>query len=561
MGRRIYFFFLFAVIALQVYAQSDNSTKNTCGCDYLSMCNYTAKRNFGGKAYYGINRSEERGRYYRCENGIITLLWVEEVDVYSHSGSDYDIFSKTHSTIHYYDTEERYYTEEVLNYNLPVGGKWKVPETPWEYLVIAKNKTITVNGRQFKNVIQVRCTSGETMPFEQFAKDFYAKGSDKIYYEGRAISQAEDKYWAKGYGFLKSENVMDTVRINLTSNQISGKEAQASVEQITKHFLSTYAGVYANGSKQQLDIVSNGDSIKYMGLSQGGKVVFVFGIGKGPGQIDAYTRACDGKLNINGTMYDYKVTVSNCQGKEADFNPKVKTVRFQNEFYQYLGESVTLTFPGTQEYGYNKPTIIFPDNFSHSNFNAYNSGNTTRTNSISNLSASEIADEVKRSYKIQEGKLVNGGSIEQALLGTWIFTESVGSKIDSYYDVYRFFKDGTFEQTIFMDGRPERPAQYFVRDKGLWRIINKKLVLLGTLESELERYTQDYILKKLKTADDIKVFTSEWPYTIRQDRRSGKDLLSFSIKQGIQQGNKKEYEKSSEITFKALQMRWKRIVK
>jgi hypothetical protein len=547
--------------AIQGHTQVKTPSQNTCGCDYLPLCNYTAKRTFGGTTYYGIDGSEKNGRYYRCENSKVTLLWIELVDVPAGTGSDYDPFTNTHTTIHYYDTEERYYTEQVLDYSLPIGAKWKVPNSPWEYVVISKSKSLTVKDKQYNDVIQLRCTSGETMTFSNYVKELYAKGSDNLYYEGRAITRAEDKYWAKGYGFLKSENTMDTVKKELVAKITSGKIPQATPEQIRQHLLANFSGVYANHTKKALIALPNGTPVRYLGIKQSGNVVFIDGIAKASPQLEAYTNACDGTIEFTGTMYDYKVTIKNCEGASAGLNENTKSFRFSNVSYNYLDESITLTFPGTAATSYQKPTIIFPGQFSHKAFLNYNAGNDNRTTPTSSLNPTQIADKVRTLHKAQEERLSSAGTIEPAFIGTWMNVESIGSKPDLYYDVYRFFDDGTFEQILFSDGRPDRPVTHIVRDKGMWRIMNKKLVLLGTLESELRRYSQEQFLKQIKTVDEITVNTSQWDYTIRVDRRNQKDLLSFGSRYGSQKEKKKEYEKTTESAYKILQSKWNKLQK
>lgn len=205
---------LFAIISVWAtgvaFSQTTSKTGNNCGCDYMNWCNYTALYTYKGQKYYGINRSEKDGDYYRCANGLVTKLHVYQVTVFAGNTEDYNPFTNTTTITRHYEDEDRYKLTTILKYGAPVGASWTSPGSDWQFRIAETLPSYVYEGRAYKNVIKVRTVIGYNASYLQHLKT-RKENVRTAYYMGQRITQAVDHYWAKNVGYLHQQESWEAI--------------------------------------------------------------------------------------------------------------------------------------------------------------------------------------------------------------------------------------------------------------------------------------------------------------------------------------------------------------
>lgn len=156
-------------------------TKN-CGCDYFPLCKYDKTRSFMGELWKGF---ENNGRitYYQCAKGILK--------------AKYELFDN------FEGNSLGFATYTAFKENEPKGSSWK--ETVdingakyyYEHIIIQKNSSIKVDGREYSDAIKVR-------KIVQAAS---------LFYQGvpQNLMQIEygHTYYVKGVGAFTGKNVVE----------------------------------------------------------------------------------------------------------------------------------------------------------------------------------------------------------------------------------------------------------------------------------------------------------------------------------------------------------------
>ncbi len=510
------------------------TTGNNCGCDYMPLCNYTAKITYKKLVYYGINGSENRSTYYRCEGGIVTMLWTSESEVHTGTGYDYNPFTRSETTIYYYDTETNYHFEAVLNYNLPVGGKWKVPNTDWEYQVLAKGIDHTYEGKVYNNVIHLRLTRGTKMNYEDFLTNVYAEGKDDVYYEGRSINASQDKYWAKGVGFLNSKNTYDTVFRMLKSKKVS-KDFNK------QRMIARLDAVYVNKAESKRN-----ESVLYVGIDRKNGVMFLEAISGGGSQSsNIYLTAHEATLEIGDNMYVENFDLIDDKGKrwKANFPGNKKLTLDGTPYHSSISFDIHTFYP----------KMSFPGNFSVHEFNAKNKGMVKDYSRIDNLSKDEMIAIIKKEYENKESYFRNDK--DEDLIGIWVSptgTSNQANKPGSFQAFY-FFKDGTYKETLYRASQ----KNMVILAEGRWYAAGKRIRMLTSLERQTTEIMSN-IGKPLgpKFINDVRAMVGSkgMNYKIVLNKRTGKATLTLiGDSAPMEPGIKRMLEKVSEKELKRMQ--------
>lgn len=512
------------VVPICMVAQKTSASN--CGCEYMPLCNYTAKITYKNLTYYGIKGSENKDTYYRCEGGIITMLWTSESEVFAGTGYDYNPFSRSETPIHYYDVETNYHYEPVLNYNLPVGGKWKVPNTNWEYQVMAKGIEYKHEGKVYKNVIRVRVTRGVKMSFDEFLQSVYAEGKDDIYYEGRSINASQDKYWAKGVGFLESVNTFDTIY-----NSFKGKKV--SVELNKKRLLAKLKGVYASNPNPGYN-----EQLTYLGISKKTGISFLTAVDNGKYSAADYIEACTGSIDTDDRMYTNNYTLLDCEQKKWTIYTKENNgPAFKNMMY------------ARDDWGFTVDSKSFPDEFSVAEFNERHKGKADAFRKVADLPREVIIAAIKKDYENKESKF--RGDRDENLVGIWVYKEGQARQNNrqDFFRAMHFFRDGTYKQTVYSQ------QQTTTIEEGRWLAENKKIYLLTSLQQQI-----DDVFQKIARHEGPK-FIADIPtmvgsnimqYKIVENKRTNSITLSFTSNNF---GSRKPtlYEKVTESEYRRMQ--------
>lgn len=192
--------FCMALFAVSIQAQrtttnsvstKPGSNKNTCGCDYLPLCNWEQTKVFAGKTFKGYADEQGEMEWYNCENGVVTKKWTENFypEQTSHSYDPFDKEWTIHTTTG--PAQKVLQTQIILKYNLPEGSKWSQEVTEQGgfinthyWTIEKKGLTINIDNVSYTNVIKVR--------YSTKANDLY--NVPGFFY-----------YYAKGEGLIKKE--------------------------------------------------------------------------------------------------------------------------------------------------------------------------------------------------------------------------------------------------------------------------------------------------------------------------------------------------------------------
>lgn len=170
-------------------SKNNNEDKGDCrSCTYFPLCNYDYTRSFQGKKYKGINY-DGNIIYYRYENG--------------------NLISKTEQ-FNEYGASLGFTTEIILKCNAPKGTTWEVKAAGGlmtatkEYEIVAKGIPLTIDGKNYDNVLVVGITiKGKSPVLFNNSNQEVVMSTSKIFY-------------AKGIGFIKEtdNNILQNEMLN-----------------------------------------------------------------------------------------------------------------------------------------------------------------------------------------------------------------------------------------------------------------------------------------------------------------------------------------------------------
>jgi hypothetical protein len=198
-------------------ATSKTASKN-CGCDYFPMCDPTATKQFGQETYYGIKGSEKKGTYYNCKNGVVTIKWFSNEEYLADRKWEWRNDINGYGNVDYWGTETKINSKVLYKFNLPVGEGWNEPTYQGDfanfYKIEAKGQKITVNGKQYNEVLKLVMVTKLKMTEEEYLKqvDTYPvlKQSypfeNTVYYNGEVFKRSYTYYFDKYAGLIKEEN-------------------------------------------------------------------------------------------------------------------------------------------------------------------------------------------------------------------------------------------------------------------------------------------------------------------------------------------------------------------
>ena len=214
-------FLLFTAILIfinnAVFPQTTTKTDNSCGCDYLPLCNFSAKKTVQGVVYYGLGGSENKRTYYNCTNGVITKLWYTEDEVFSERLWQWRNDINDYGWVDYYKTVDVPHYLIIVKYNVPVGTKWITPKSSWQFSLAEKKATHVYGDKILKDVIKIRTIQGYTATYLEHLKA-KEQNVNAVYYDGQHVTKAEDNYYAKNLGFIYSENAMENIETEEEKN-------------------------------------------------------------------------------------------------------------------------------------------------------------------------------------------------------------------------------------------------------------------------------------------------------------------------------------------------------
>lgn len=204
-------FFTQAQQTAKTSATKTQTKDNTCGCDYLPLCNWEQTKIFAGKTYKGYANEEGEMEWYNCENGVVTKKWTETYYPEDISSS-YNPFLNEKTVYHTTGPAQKIMqTQIILKYNLSEGVKWSQEVTEQSGLInthhwtiIKKGFSIEVDGITYNNVIKVR--------YSTKANDLY--NLPGFFY-----------YYAKGEGQIKEEREPQKEQKTLIMEEIAKTEA------------------------------------------------------------------------------------------------------------------------------------------------------------------------------------------------------------------------------------------------------------------------------------------------------------------------------------------------
>ncbi|MBK6635940.1 MAG: hypothetical protein IPG38_18115 [Chitinophagaceae bacterium] len=206
------------IIKLQVVKISPTTNVKTdsknCGCDYYPLCNVDVTKSYNGKVYKGFRKTDESIDYFNCDAGVITRIITKRIPTVAIN--EYN---------EYYDT---YKNENILITVLktkhPVGTTWTNPAdddffTDY-YSIAAKNISISHNGQSFSDVIKLRVITKTKKTKEEYTKqsDTYSLTTrsyvylNTFYDNGEVYKQAQEYYFDRVKGFIKSENIWENIK-------------------------------------------------------------------------------------------------------------------------------------------------------------------------------------------------------------------------------------------------------------------------------------------------------------------------------------------------------------
>ena len=162
-------------------AKNNTSSANDDDCRncYFNLCKYDGTKSFQGRVYKAINY-DQGTFYYNCDNGVVTRKTI---------------------TVNGYGVTTSITTDTILMSNAPIGTTWAVSQGSiyfagaksshyFQYTLVAKGLTKTVNGTTYKDVIAVNT---------------YRKFYDNII--GGNTSTSVNDYYAKGVGMITEEKL------------------------------------------------------------------------------------------------------------------------------------------------------------------------------------------------------------------------------------------------------------------------------------------------------------------------------------------------------------------
>lgn len=181
---------------------------NTCGCSYFPMCNWEETKIFAGKTFKGYSNEDGNMEWYHCENGVVTVKWIETVYPES-SYSTYNPFDNK-TTIHTYSGpgEQVTQTRIILKYNLQEGGTWSQEVTEhnglintYHWKIIKRGMSYEHNGNTYTDVIKVKHWNAAAESLGKIGDMFGIVGGE--YY-----------YFAKGVGLVNVERETSDQRMD-----------------------------------------------------------------------------------------------------------------------------------------------------------------------------------------------------------------------------------------------------------------------------------------------------------------------------------------------------------
>lgn len=206
-----------------------SGTNNNCGCDYFPMCDYTAKKKFGQETYYGIKGSERKGTYYNCKNGIVSVKWFTQDEYLAERQWQWRSDINDYGYVDYYDTDTKINTKVLYQFNLPVGGEWKIStgEGDFEnvYKIESKNYSIAVDGKKYTNVLKLSVITKAKITEDAYIEqqDSYSLTTKRYFYlntfydKGEVFKNSFNYYFDKTLGLIKEENTWAELKRNHVS--------------------------------------------------------------------------------------------------------------------------------------------------------------------------------------------------------------------------------------------------------------------------------------------------------------------------------------------------------
>ncbi len=470
------FSLIFLIANISAISQTIKTDKN-CGCDYLNICNYTATRTYNGQKYYGVDGSEKNGHYYRCENGVITLLSVWQVDVDGGRSYDYNPFTNTETTTQYIDQENRYSTQTILKYNLPVGGKWQDSKSKWQWEVIEKNLTYNYKGKKYHDVIKVRATYGENYTLSEYLN---GNGYTRLfahYLNGRVIEKSSDKYWARSIGFIHSEDSFDSILLSVKNKPVNNLP-NLSNQQLEKFILAQWTGFYTPVSKDGIDIpdAKLGEIINYLEVNADNGILFKTGKFTNFKREMEYSTPCAGKLNVSGSAHNFTSTITDCFGEKT----------FPIIFQYKRANTSSSNRSSVDRY---KQIILDGITYESTNYDErvkvsykYNPTEMKRKRDSAFTSESAFMAELGKPASILNDMQKNG-VIDPSLIGIWMDKWEGRSMNPIVF--YHLYSDGTYYYHQHSNRKNRIPD---AEDKGIWRVMNGSLQLFVPRDKHIIGY-------------------------------------------------------------------------
>jgi hypothetical protein len=450
-----------SLITICCIAQSPAKVNSNCGCDYLPMCKYTAKEKHGDKFYYGINGSENENIFYNCEKGIITKLWKEYETYLAYVDDDYNPFSGT-TTTNYYETEENIFKEIVLNYNLPVGGKWTVGA--WQCKIIAKNATYESNGKIYKDVLIVRHTKGAKVTFNDFLKSpvNLEKAANNAFFEGQEVSKAYDEYWSREFGYLGSNKVFSTFRLEVLNNlEALSKKSEEGKIAYGKYLLYYFRGVYGlTTEKDKSDSESNNYETRILiRITPEDQIEFIrVGHVKGS-QYISYDSICKGTIDIQKKGDSFVAQI------KFNGRPEItgRLSKEENRNHLSIGN---LLYKERDDLPFNMAKV---------------SGYETILEMNSRIvTLDKYKKQAVTAYQKKQAEIWEKGTLDSSLYGIWYFRNKpyeFQGETRTLLAFYKFSKNGVFERWTRLVVNNIRDTA-FNPERGSWTIINGEVHLV-----------------------------------------------------------------------------------